>query len=317
MVDEDTLVQTPSEPSRPRRRGRAVLTILSGRDVGKTFKVTGHETVIGRASDADLQIVDDGVSRRHARLVREPDGMVKVHDLRSTNGTYINGKRVDLEVLREGDRLRVGQSATIDIRYEYVDADADPDEASPQRGWSDNLASTLDSLGKIYDTGGHYDEAIRAYRRTLSMREENLGPRHPSVASILSDIGSALRAKGDLAEGLRHHQRALTIYEDLGSGPAPPEMAHILTNIGECHLDLGDAEAAIGVLDRALEMLEARRAGERELATVRFAMARALKTLRREPVRARSLAQMARDALLDGQDGRARVIEIDRWLTET
>lgn len=309
--EEDTLIQDLGRSRSPRRRGRAFLTILSGHEVGRTHKLSAAETVIGRGSDVDIQIVDDGVSRRHAKFVREPDGTMKLVDLESTNGTYVNGRRIDIEALREGDRLRIGQSAAIDFRYEYEDGDDSPGR---KRTGEQAIAG---APGEARDDQRDLDKALKAYRRTLAVREQNLGPNHPSVASLLDNIGSVLRAQGDFAGALRHHERGLSIYRArVGDGGAPPEMAHMLANIGECHLGLQDHDKALETLERALAAMEARRADDRELAHVRYAIARALRHSGREPVRSRSLARLAQEGF--GQDPRSaeRVAEIDRWLAE-
>ncbi len=63
--------------------------------------------VIGRGAEADVQLTDTGVSRRHAEVRRVGDG-AEVHDLGSTNGTWVNGQRVQTAGLRDGDRVLVG-----------------------------------------------------------------------------------------------------------------------------------------------------------------------------------------------------------------
>jgi pSer/pThr/pTyr-binding forkhead associated (FHA) protein len=68
------------------------------------------ETLIGRKVDEGLQLADREVSRTHLRLVPGPEG-VQVEDLGSTNGTYVNGRRLRKTVLlRPGDRVDVGDS---------------------------------------------------------------------------------------------------------------------------------------------------------------------------------------------------------------
>jgi pSer/pThr/pTyr-binding forkhead associated (FHA) protein len=69
----------------------------------------GDATVIGRDTGADTSFDDPGVSRRHARIVREPDGTFTIEDLGSTNGTYVNQELVDGRVhLERGDIVQVG-----------------------------------------------------------------------------------------------------------------------------------------------------------------------------------------------------------------
>ena len=65
-------------------------------------------TVIGRGVEADLRLLDTGVSRRHAELRQEPDGSVVVVDLGSTNGTRVNAQPVVELRLGDGDRIQVG-----------------------------------------------------------------------------------------------------------------------------------------------------------------------------------------------------------------
>jgi hypothetical protein len=65
-------------------------------------------TRIGRSLAADVRFDDPTVSRRHALIVRQPDG-VRVLDDRSLNGVFVNGDRVEWGVLRDGDEILVGR----------------------------------------------------------------------------------------------------------------------------------------------------------------------------------------------------------------
>ena len=74
-----------------------------------TFRLTpGAVMTIGRASAADFIVDVALVSRVHCRLTAT-DGHVEVEDLSSTNGTFVNDKKVDRANLATGDRLRVGR----------------------------------------------------------------------------------------------------------------------------------------------------------------------------------------------------------------
>ena len=66
-------------------------------------------TRIGRSIAADVRLDDPSVSRRHALLVSEPDGSLRVLDDRSLNGVFLNGEMVEWGKLEDGDELRIGR----------------------------------------------------------------------------------------------------------------------------------------------------------------------------------------------------------------
>jgi DNA-directed RNA polymerase subunit RPC12/RpoP len=70
--------------------------------------LTREWTRVGRSLAADVRFDDPTVSRRHALLVRQPDG-VRVLDDRSLNGVFVNGERVEWRVLADGDEIVVGR----------------------------------------------------------------------------------------------------------------------------------------------------------------------------------------------------------------
>jgi pSer/pThr/pTyr-binding forkhead associated (FHA) protein len=70
--------------------------------------LTREWTRIGRSLAADVRFDDPTVSRRHALLVRAPDG-VRVLDDRSLNGVFVNGQRVEWSTLAHGDEILVGR----------------------------------------------------------------------------------------------------------------------------------------------------------------------------------------------------------------
>lgn len=76
-------------------------------------------TRIGRSLAADVRFDDATVSRRHALVVRQPDG-VRVLDDRSLNGVFVNGERVEWRTLRDGDEIVVGRH-----RLRYLEHAAD------------------------------------------------------------------------------------------------------------------------------------------------------------------------------------------------
>ncbi len=95
----------PAAPSR-----RFALRFISGKYQGGEFPLTeGHEVVVGRSSDLDMVLVEELVSRRHAAFSMK-DGQITIEDLGSTNGTFVNGERIQKATLKEGDRVLIGTS---------------------------------------------------------------------------------------------------------------------------------------------------------------------------------------------------------------
>ncbi len=82
-----------------------VLRGVSGSTFGKNYPLVGTMTV-GRATDCDISIPGDEISRHHAKLQIMPDG-VAIEDMGSANGTFINGKRVHQGLLKPGEELRL------------------------------------------------------------------------------------------------------------------------------------------------------------------------------------------------------------------
>jgi pSer/pThr/pTyr-binding forkhead associated (FHA) protein len=73
----------------------------------KDFPVTGAVTVLGRGEECDLRVPLLNVSRKHCELTCG-GSQLKVKDLGSSNGTYVNNRRVTEVVLKAGDRLAIG-----------------------------------------------------------------------------------------------------------------------------------------------------------------------------------------------------------------
>jgi pSer/pThr/pTyr-binding forkhead associated (FHA) protein len=74
----------------------------------RTVALQRDWTRIGRSLAADVRLDDPTISRRHALVVRGPDG-VRVLDDRSLNGVFVNGKRVEWQTLSDGDEIVVGR----------------------------------------------------------------------------------------------------------------------------------------------------------------------------------------------------------------
>jgi len=98
----------PAAPSRQPVRMQPVLDIN-----GQRYSLNASSVVLGRSSEADIPIDDTGVSRRHLEI-RTTDGTTSAVDLGSTNGSYVNGRKVAGSVeLTDGSTITMGRTKII------------------------------------------------------------------------------------------------------------------------------------------------------------------------------------------------------------
>jgi diguanylate cyclase (GGDEF)-like protein len=117
--DDDTKITTKSDnppPGEEPHAARAYLIVLAGSNVGEMYKIHEGETIIGRGTQAEIKVIDEGISRTHARIVHDA-GDLYVEDLDSKNGTYANGQRVRRHKLSDGDKIQVGETTILKFTY--------------------------------------------------------------------------------------------------------------------------------------------------------------------------------------------------------
>jgi pSer/pThr/pTyr-binding forkhead associated (FHA) protein len=96
------------ERARAMTSGPGEYLALDDGDGLRVVPLTREWTRVGRSLAADIRFDDATVSRRHALLVRQADG-VRVLDDRSLNGVFVNGQRVDWRIVHDGDEIIVGR----------------------------------------------------------------------------------------------------------------------------------------------------------------------------------------------------------------
>ncbi len=139
--EDRTVVATSLAPAAPVGGKRAQLVVLAGSNVGEMYNLQGT-LLIGRGRDADIRIQGDGISRQHARMKVGADS-VELEDLGSTNGSFVNGERIDRAVLQDGDKIQLG-TATI-LKFTYQD---DIDEDFQKKMFE---SASRDALTEVYN----------------------------------------------------------------------------------------------------------------------------------------------------------------------
>ncbi len=144
--------------SRPQSQSNGyVLKFISGKYQGGEFPLEmGEEIEIGRSSELDMVLVEDMVSRRHARITAQ-NGTLEIEDFGSTNGTFVNGKKVKKTEIEEGDRILIGtsiiklveQDEPLESADQNLEAQSDPNQPqqhdqaeSPTTGQASPVGST-------------------------------------------------------------------------------------------------------------------------------------------------------------------------------
>lgn len=93
------------------------LEVLTGRSTGRVVPLRLQVTTLGRDPSSNVILKDDGVSRSHAKVLVYDDNKPHLVDLESTNGTFVNGRRIDAVQLDEGDRIQLGPEVVLRMTY--------------------------------------------------------------------------------------------------------------------------------------------------------------------------------------------------------
>ena len=148
MSDEKTAVHLISDllGSAAPQQQSAYLIVISAKSaagIGRMFKLDRSETVLGRSTEAQFQVEDDGISRKHAKVMSLGDGRFQLVDLGSTNGTFLNGLKVSSAPLNDGDKIQIGSNTVVKFSLQ------DQLEEAYQRSIYES--ATRDGLTRVYN----------------------------------------------------------------------------------------------------------------------------------------------------------------------
>ncbi|HVW30054.1 MAG TPA: GGDEF domain-containing protein [Polyangiaceae bacterium] len=263
----------------PAQRDRAVLVRMDEGQAGQVIPADGPDLRIGRHPTSTLVIDDDGISRSHARIVRRGAAYF-IEDLKSSNGTYVNGARVESVELTEGSLVQLGPR--VRFRFSIVDEHQERilrqlyessvrdaltgvfnrayflerlggELAYANRHSSDAslLLLDIDHFKKINDTFGHPggDAVLRTFAATVRkvLRVEDIFARYGGEEFIVLLRGIAIEGAARAGERLR---RAVALSPtDFGA-----QRIECTVSIGCASLSCGErsAQGLIATADRRL-----------------------------------------------------------------
>lgn len=128
FMDEKSLRGRKGRPGKrqPKRRTpsgtRITLKALDGPLAGTQFRDPGEDVLIGRGDECAIVLPDDSVSKQHARVRRTPDGWA-IQNLSQSNGTFVEGRRIEELTLASGQKVRIGTTT-------FMFSEADPGNAA-------------------------------------------------------------------------------------------------------------------------------------------------------------------------------------------
>jgi diguanylate cyclase (GGDEF)-like protein len=249
---EDTLVNL--KPATVLQLRRPVLVVLEGAEAQQSWVVERDNLIIGRDPACPVPLRDPTSSRRHARLwysEPEEEGLpptVRLQDLGSTNGTLVNGERLDdaPRMLREHDRIRIG--ATV-LAFEYRDLrEIQAEEALRRMAMTDALTGLFNRGVFDRELQREFDRC-RRYGRPFSMVLFDLDHfkgindtfGHPAGDRVLERVGRVVRQNiRDTDVGARYGGEEFgVILPETGPDGALQTAERLRTALAEMVVDAG------------------------------------------------------------------------------
>src|SRR5262245_44969722 len=181
---------------------------------------------IGRSADNDLVLSDALVSRRHSEILRRGEEY-RVRDLRSANGTYVNGLRVESALLQDGDELLIGQTALL-----FESADPEPDAETVLAVESSALTAGLLPDDQRFDVresirNGTTPPALTAAAGGLEREKERFALLYQIGKAVLGarSLDDVLQVALSLVFDCIQAERGVLLLQDASSGDMVARLA--------------------------------------------------------------------------------------------
>lgn len=213
----------------------ASLTVIKGPDRGKRFEFdTDPAPVIGRDARSAIRLHDSEISRHHAEISSTPEGYI-LRDLDSSNGTFINGEQIQKQVVKTGDRVRVGQTEMI-FAGTSVDPEREGDLASKINMISRQQVAESSAIVRAIkqSEGSQYlRHPERAGSEWLQAALANLAVMYETSQAInrISDLDQLLAHLMDLVFRTIKADRGCIVLKDAECGKLKPICVRYASNI--------------------------------------------------------------------------------------
>jgi two-component system, NtrC family, sensor kinase len=188
----------------------ASLYVIRGRDNGQHFLLRGSSITIGRDVGNQIQVHDTEVSRHHARIEIVDDKSLRLTDLGSSNGTFVNSRKVTSQILRSGDRVQVGGTLMIFT--------GGPEPLTPPANDAVNIVGNIAAQelsqirssmqqplerGNLSSVSGISKAALSTFKDSSAVALPSEATEHQTHWEIVYLVGQAISRTVDLDELLR------------------------------------------------------------------------------------------------------------------
>lgn len=161
---------------------------MGGDVVGKTFHVGNRTGTIGRGLGNFIQTTDPDASRVHCQFMPVPGGL-QLKDMDSSNGTYVNERRITVNLLRDGDQVRIGKAVFV---YR-ARGDFQVDFGVQQRKMAGAAAARETQLGKVGDLGTMVRQAWEQSGGDAARAAQTMGVPVEHFLKMLAEFGNRER----------------------------------------------------------------------------------------------------------------------------
>ncbi len=210
---EQAITSSKARPGEAQPAGRLYLVPLAGDGLPEMLLVEKPETILGRQKSADLRVRDGKASRQHCKIVLGAEGAMLI-DMGSSNGTFVNGARVEQYRLSDGDLIRLGDTV---LRARYIDFEGPSDSdaywfATRDRGTAlHNRAYLLEALRREVARASRHEYPLTLLVTTIDLSGVAGETRRRLLDAEMRALGAEVQQENEDALVCRYSSTAMVV----------------------------------------------------------------------------------------------------------